>query len=368
MNDNDRAVHCNLDDGSDGGTSSPDDIYYMKQALHVARHALVHEGEVPVGCVIVMHFNNSTGSIGSCCSSPWCYQKRLQQRQYPHQTSSSLIVSYGYNLVNACRDATRHAEIVAIDRFYTKSMSTDQLRLPPPTIISENTSKGSEYTDEMIDPFIHETLLLPDRRSNSINEHLPRELEISQNWCTCLQTNFSLRQRQQLHPFDSVSRNANVETDLDTPTVPILHTSTLYVTCEPCIMCAAAIRAVASSSSLLNIRRVVYGCSNTKFGGCGSILSLHTKTKEDVPITTPATTPTTTTVAASTTTTTDNDNSPSNSRKVASSQPLTDDDIDVDYYYTTTSGVFAKEAIRLLQEFYQGENQHAPSEKRRKKL
>ncbi|KAK6272924.1 hypothetical protein POUND7_010007 [Theobroma cacao] len=42
----------------------------------------------------------------------------------------------------------------------------------------------------------------------------------------------------------------------------------LYVTCEPCIMCAAAL-------SILGIKEVYYGCANEKFGGCGSILSLH---------------------------------------------------------------------------------------------
>ncbi|CAN8288554.1 unnamed protein product [Cochlearia groenlandica] len=42
----------------------------------------------------------------------------------------------------------------------------------------------------------------------------------------------------------------------------------LYVTCEPCIMCASAL-------SFLGIKEVYYGCSNDKFGGCGSILSLH---------------------------------------------------------------------------------------------
>ncbi|KAL5059019.1 hypothetical protein RYX36_030623 [Vicia faba] len=40
----------------------------------------------------------------------------------------------------------------------------------------------------------------------------------------------------------------------------------LYVTCEPCIMCASAL-------SNLGIKEVIYGCSNDKFGGCGSILS-----------------------------------------------------------------------------------------------
>ncbi|KAK9830197.1 hypothetical protein WJX72_010241 [[Myrmecia] bisecta] len=42
----------------------------------------------------------------------------------------------------------------------------------------------------------------------------------------------------------------------------------LYVTCEPCIMCAGAL-------SLLGIGRVFYGCRNDRFGGNGSILSIH---------------------------------------------------------------------------------------------
>ncbi|GAB4817081.1 hypothetical protein N2152v2_004127 [Parachlorella kessleri] len=42
----------------------------------------------------------------------------------------------------------------------------------------------------------------------------------------------------------------------------------LYVTCEPCIMCAGAL-------SLLGVRSVTYGCPNDKFGGCGSILRVH---------------------------------------------------------------------------------------------
>eukprot|EP00887_Chlorella_sp_A99_P004168 scaffold23.g4168.t1 len=42
----------------------------------------------------------------------------------------------------------------------------------------------------------------------------------------------------------------------------------LYVTCEPCIMCAGAL-------SLLRFRSVTYGCPNDKFGGNGSILSVH---------------------------------------------------------------------------------------------
>eukprot|EP00958_Prasinococcus_capsulatus_P024129 scaffold3734_cov425-Prasinococcus_capsulatus_cf.AAC.7 len=42
----------------------------------------------------------------------------------------------------------------------------------------------------------------------------------------------------------------------------------LYVTVEPCIMCAGAL-------SLLRFRKVLYGCRNDKFGGCGSVLNIH---------------------------------------------------------------------------------------------
>ena len=44
---------------------------------------------------------------------------------------------------------------------------------------------------------------------------------------------------------------------------------TLYVTCEPCIMCAHAL-------NIVGIKKVVFGCHNDKFGGNGSILTLQT--------------------------------------------------------------------------------------------
>jgi len=47
-----------------------------------------------------------------------------------------------------------------------------------------------------------------------------------------------------------------------------LKRATLYVTVEPCIMCAHAL-------ALGGVTKVIYGCDNDKFGGNGSILSLH---------------------------------------------------------------------------------------------
>ncbi|KAF9057332.1 cytidine deaminase-like protein [Panaeolus papilionaceus] len=47
-----------------------------------------------------------------------------------------------------------------------------------------------------------------------------------------------------------------------------LSTTTLYVTVEPCIMCASALRQ-------LGIKEVYYGCGNDRFGGCGSVLGVN---------------------------------------------------------------------------------------------
>ncbi|XP_075718774.1 tRNA-specific adenosine deaminase 2 [Rhinoderma darwinii] len=47
----------------------------------------------------------------------------------------------------------------------------------------------------------------------------------------------------------------------------VFENTILYVTVEPCIMCAGALR-------VLRIPFVVYGCSNERFGGCGSVLNV----------------------------------------------------------------------------------------------
>ena len=88
----------------------------------------------------------------------------------------------------------------------------------------------------------------------------------------------------------------------------------LYVTCEPCIMCAAAL-------SRLGVRRVVFGCANERFGGNGSILNVH-KDAETL----------------------------------------------ADYHaYEVESGVMGEEAIAMFQRFYVTENKRAPEGKRKRK-
>nr|XP_020514811.1 tRNA-specific adenosine deaminase 2 [Labrus bergylta] len=86
----------------------------------------------------------------------------------------------------------------------------------------------------------------------------------------------------------------------------------LYVTVEPCIMCAAALR-------LSNIPVVVYGCRNERFGGCGSVLDVSSA---DLPHT--------------------------------------------GNTFKCVSGHRAEEAVEMLKSFYKQENPNAPKPKTRK--
>ncbi|XP_029352716.1 tRNA-specific adenosine deaminase 2 [Echeneis naucrates] len=92
----------------------------------------------------------------------------------------------------------------------------------------------------------------------------------------------------------------------------VCEQSALYVTVEPCIMCAAALR-------LLNVPVVVFGCRNERFGGCGSVLDVSSA---DLPQTGAT--------------------------------------------FKCVSGHRAEEAVEMLKSFYKQENPNAPKPKTRK--
>jgi len=108
----------------------------------------------------------------------------------------------------------------------------------------------------------------------------------------------------------------------------------LYVTVEPCIMCAGAL-------SLLGFERVTYGCGNDKFGGNGSILSIHDDGCAPC-VEEPA-------------------SSSSSSRAHAPRGKVSNDDACAANTYPSVGGLFAEEAIRLLQDFYVRGNPKAPT-------
>lgn len=91
----------------------------------------------------------------------------------------------------------------------------------------------------------------------------------------------------------------------------LFSTMTLYVTVEPCVMCASALKH-------LGIKRVVYGCGNDRFGGNGTVLSINK------------------------------------------------DDREPDNTYMSYGGILRTEAVQLLRNFYIQENDLAPVPQKKK--
>mmetsp|Transcript_14627 Transcript_14627/g.29996 ORF Transcript_14627/g.29996 Transcript_14627/m.29996 type:complete len:280 (+) Transcript_14627:181-1020(+) len=255
--------------------------YFMSQALRVAKEAL-DVGEVPVGCVIVLRDVNdidpslTTMSRQSDGPEP---DDAFDTGEHQYLTSSpSVIVSHGANQVNATRDATRHAEMVAIDRMLTKGRSSDQMKLPADVIQKSAHGKIS-------------------------NDYTLGRVKDGDKWinvpsCTT-------------HWKNNFGWGSDRIYDKD-----VFSKCDLYVTCEPCIMCAAAL-------SMVGFSRVFFGCKNDRFGGCGSLLHLHKP--EALP-----------------------------SAK--------------HHGFPIYGGILEDEAISLLRSFYDRENFHAPDHKRKRKL
>ncbi|KAL8656012.1 MAG: hypothetical protein Q9226_002816 [Calogaya cf. arnoldii] len=63
---------------------------------------------------------------------------------------------------------------------------------------------------------------------------------------------------------------------LETYPSSVFRDTSLFVTVEPCIMCASALRQ-------LNIHSVYFGCANERFGGTGGVLSIHSDQGVDAP-------------------------------------------------------------------------------------
>merc|ERR1712226_523152 len=93
----------------------------------------------------------------------------------------------------------------------------------------------------------------------------------------------------------------------------VMMQTTLYVTMEPCVMCASALRHVG-------IKKVIAGCPNDRFGGCGSVYDIKA----------------------------DQNCYPNDS-------------------FEYISGIDSDECVLLMKEFYATENPHLPAEKSAKK-
>ncbi|CAG8592882.1 1827_t:CDS:2 [Paraglomus brasilianum] len=72
---------------------------------------------------------------------------------------------------------------------------------------------------------------------------------------------FNGTRHAELEAIDAILSN-------DKYTKDVFRECVLYVTVEPCVMCAYALRQ-------LGIKHVYYGCANERFGGNGSVFNIH---------------------------------------------------------------------------------------------
>lgn len=178
-------------------TSSTTDemkMFFMREALSMGKLAL-DRGEIPVGCVIVCGDN---------------------------------IIAKGSNQTNESRNGTRHAEIIAVESLYiTKSQDETCARINSinnRNINNENDTDIASITDS-------------SNNNNNTNTNLKAP-------------------NTKLNNTSNNALNQNITND-DNTTIANpsllrpLYNCDLYVTCEPCIMCAAALSKLGKKSAYI---------------------------------------------------------------------------------------------------------------------
>jgi tRNA(Arg) A34 adenosine deaminase TadA len=137
------------------------------------------------------------------------------------------------NATNVSRNGTRHAELMAISALLSYSPDakmeppqrqplTEMTNLASPKVISQASWGDVDPSDGHIYPY-----------------------------------------GQKLHPSPRVDRS-------------IIRESVLYVTVEPCVMCASLLRQ-------LGIMKVYFGAVNDKFGGTGGVFRIHMNSPTSMP-------------------------------------------------------------------------------------
>ncbi|KAG6021264.1 hypothetical protein E4U40_005434 [Claviceps sp. LM458 group G5] len=216
------------------------------------------------------------------------------------------IIAKGMNATNVTRNGTRHAEFMAVSALLSY----------PPKDGPRTTSLKPKRPLRVIED-ANDTVWVDERPPDEGNEdgrmgHL-------------------YPYGQKFHPDARVSRE-------------ILRECILYVTVEPCVMCASLLRQ-------LGIKKVYFGAVNDKFGGTGGVFSIHANS---LPIREDGTT-------ASAHPTPRPSQLPDGSGTLGTSYPPGGGDGgNVEAGYEIEGGWGRDEAVGLLRRFYVQENGRAP--------
>ncbi|EMR72273.1 putative trna-specific adenosine deaminase-like protein [Eutypa lata UCREL1] len=211
------------------------------------------------------------------------------------------IIAKGMNATNVTRNGTRHAEFMALSALFSRREAGD------------------------IEGDVNSSPALDDACWGDVD---PRDGHI-------------FPYGQKLHPAPVVDRS-------------IVSECVLYVTVEPCVMCASLLRQ-------LGIRKVYFGAVNDKFGGTGGVFRIHLNSKA-VPVPKPE----------EEGRPYQNGYGPSDVGRIARGRttPLLreEDDGDggnVEPGYPVEGGYFRDKAVALLRHFYVQENGRAPQPRKK---
>ncbi|KAK0612369.1 hypothetical protein B0T17DRAFT_404807 [Bombardia bombarda] len=138
------------------------------------------------------------------------------------------------NATNVTRNGTRHAEYMAISALISHSPASD---LEP----KKNESSAKRASMPLGDK-TNKAQPKPEQELSLWGDVDPRDGHL-------------YPYGQKLHPAPVVDRS-------------VINESVLYVTVEPCVMCASLLRQ-------LGIKKVYFGAVNDKFGGTGGVFRIH---------------------------------------------------------------------------------------------
>ncbi|KAL1894375.1 tRNA(adenine34) deaminase [Sporothrix stenoceras] len=155
------------------------------------------------------------------------------------------VIARGMNATNMTRNGTRHAELMCINAllsYWDDVNKADETSSNVDNVGDTYSDCGSceDYDDEKQD-FTEDDWEKVDPSKGHLFPY-----------------------GQKLHPARVVSQD-------------IIHECSLYVTVEPCIMCASMLRQYG-------IKKVYFGAANDKFGGTGGVLRIHMNSKPNEPV------------------------------------------------------------------------------------
>lgn len=128
-------------------------------------------------------------------------------------------------------------------------------------------ASGSDYVDKWMEHAFSMAQYALKRQEVPVGCVVVYEGEVIAKGCNEVNATLNATRHAEMVAIDQLEAYAR---DKAVPLKDICARSTLFVTVEPCVMCAFALR-------LVGLCNVVFGCRNDRFGGCGSVLDVDKK-------------------------------------------------------------------------------------------